>query len=191
MRRLVILVILAAAVDVWAETVPQQHVTEPSVPGQPNKETVVQPSGTLKTNRWGWVRQGPDPGPRELRPRPTGITTMNGPGGPGSFGPISGPEPGPVGVPVFDAAYMTLRGRVAVYEKGVSITIVDKSGRKRSVPLARSASVYDGLRIGDLVALRIPLEESATNGAADRVEKQQPLKAPPPSKFSQAQTPAM
>jgi hypothetical protein len=191
MKRLVFLVILAAAADVSGETVPQQHVTVPSVPGQPNRDTVVRPSGTLKTNRWGCVRQGENPGTRELRARPTGITTMNGPGGAGSPGPISVSPPGPLGAPVLDVAYMTLRGRVAVYEKGVSITIVDRSGRKRSVPLAKSASVCDGLRIGDLVALRIPLEESATNGATDRVEMQQPPKAPSPSKFSQAQTPAM
>jgi hypothetical protein len=189
MRRLLILLIFAVAVDVSAETVPQQHVTVPSVPDQPNKDTVVRSSGALKTDPWGWVRQGQDPGPRELRARPTGIATRNGPEGPGSTGPISAPPPGPQGPPVVDAAYMTLRGSVAVYQKGVSITIVDRSGRKRIVPLAKGASVYDGLRIGDLVALRIPLEESATNRAADRVEKQQPPKAPPLSKFSQAQTP--
>jgi hypothetical protein len=191
MKRLVLLVILAAAVEVLAETVPQQHVTVPSVPGQPNRDTVVRPSGTLKTSRSGCVVQGENPGTRELRARPTGITTMNGPAGAGSPGPISVSTPGSLGAPVLDVAYMTLRGRVAVYEKGASITIVDRSGRKRIVPLAKSASVCDGLRIGDLVALRIPLEESATNGAADRVEKQQPKKAPPLSKFSQAQTPTM
>ncbi|HQR68170.1 MAG TPA: hypothetical protein PLB02_12335, partial [Thermoanaerobaculia bacterium] len=82
------------------------------------------------------------------------------------------------------------RGVVKALDKGKSITIVDASGRERTVPLVPNAELYDGLAVGDRVVLRLPLDKPADGKSADRVEKQKPGKTPPPSKFSKAQTPA-
>jgi hypothetical protein len=57
------------------------------------------------------------------------------------------------------------------------------------VPLAENAAVYEGVAVGDKVVLRIPLEQPGDGKHADLVEKQKPPVAPPPSKFSQAESP--
>ena len=65
----------------------------------------------------------------------------------------------------------------------------EANGKARIVPLTEKASVYDGLAVGDKVAVRIPLQKPADGKHADRIERQKPPKAAPASKFSQAQAP--
>lgn len=88
-----------------------------------------------------------------------------------------------------EAAHATLRGTLKAYEPGRSITIVETSGRERTVALAPKASVYEGARAGDKVSIRIPLEASADCRSADRVDRQTKAE-PPKSKFSQAPSPS-
>jgi hypothetical protein len=69
-----------------------------------------------------------------------------------------------------------------------AITILEKSGRERKVVLAPRALVYEGLKPGDEVVLRIPFDEGADCRTAVRVERLPAPRAPPKSKFSQAQS---
>ena len=63
------------------------------------------------------------------------------------------------------------RGTVKAYEKGVSITVVEKTGVERTVKIATKASVYDGLAVGDKVVLKIPLKRPADGKSTDRITK--------------------
>ena len=101
----------------------------------------------------------------------------------------STPPLGPSGPAEVNAAYLSLRGTVKAYAKGVSITIVEKDGVERTVKLAAKALVYDGLAAGDKVVLRVPLRKGAGGMSTDRVSRQRPPKAPPKSRFSAAQSP--
>jgi hypothetical protein len=167
---------------------PEQHVTVPSAPGQSNKETVVQPTGTLKQGSYGWVLQGDRAtrsGSRRAAVRSTGA---NAPPDPGAYSPTAALGPAvPAGPAVVGAAYVTVRGTMKTYTKN-AITILEKSGRERKVPLAPRALVYEGLKPGDEVVLRIPFDEGADCRTADRVERPPAPRAPPKSKFSQAQS---
>jgi hypothetical protein len=190
------LLVLAAAGAAFAQqqapTPIPQTVVVPSLPDQPNKEGVVSPSGAMKSDPAGYVRNDAKPvEPGASTPAagtPSGVSP--GPGiGPG-IGPAPAPAPaaGSRGSGVVDA-HLTLRGVVKSYSKGVSITIVEANGRKRRVPLTETAAVYEGLAAGDKVVLRIPLEKPGDGKHADLVEKQKPKVAPPPSKFSRAESP--
>jgi hypothetical protein len=88
-----------------------------------------------------------------------------------------------------NAAFVTVRGSVARYEKGVAVTVVDaRTGKERRVPLAKGAFVFEGIKAGDAVAIRIPFDEGSDARTADRVEAQKTLAVPAASsKFSQAQ----
>jgi hypothetical protein len=171
----------------------EERVTVPAPLGQQNKEAVVQPGATLKQASCGWVLQG-QPAQRSSR---TTTTTRTGASSPsaGGFGesayvpPPSRSRSGPTGPAIVDAAFLTLRGTVTGWDKGISITILDRNGRSRTVPLVRGASVCEGLRTGELVSLRVPLDESGALGPAERVERQAAAPAPMTSKFSQAQAP--
>ena len=110
---------------------------------------------------------------------------------PAGIGAPAMPQPGtgPRGPAVVGAANLTVRGTVKAFDRGVSITVTEANGKARTVPLAEKASVYDGLAVGDKVAVRIPLQKPADGKHADRIERQKPPKDAPASKFSQAQTP--
>lgn len=172
----------------------EQHATAPSALGQSNKEVLVNPSGTLRQAGSGLVLQG-QPGQRVVR-----VTIAPGAGSCGSSAGDVGdglavPPPAasmsePGGPPLIEAAYLTLRGTLTGIDRRL-VTIVDRSGRSRTVPLAPRARVDDGLKAGERVAVRIPLEDDPANKAASRVERQKPgAKAPMSSKFSQAQAAA-
>jgi hypothetical protein len=187
-----------AGVPATAQQVPtpvEQHVVVPSLPDQPNKEGVARPSGSMPTDSEGYVRTNRGPvDPAAGKPTPGADTTSKGaPAAPAS-GPavvpaVPIPPGGPSGPPEVKAAYLSLRGTVKTYAKGVSITIVEKDGVERTVKLAAKASVYDGLAAGDKVVLRVPLKKDADGMSTDRVSRQRPPKAPPKSKFSAAQSP--
>lgn len=184
-----LLLVLAAAAATGVASAQQQaptpipqRVTVPSLPDQQNKEGVVKPSSALATDSAGWVQNNPAAvDPKAAPPAPAG---------PAVGGRSPAPPPGATGKPVVNAAYSSLRGVVKTFEKGASITIVEASGRERTVALAAKAEVYDGLKAGDSVVIRVPLQKPADGKSADRVEKQKAGKTPPPSKFSKAQTPA-
>ena len=175
-----------------APTPPPQSVVVPSLPDQKNKETIAQPSGTLKTDAAGWVKNGPEDAAakREAAAGAAAERVSPGRGAPGGFPPPSASGPGPSGPAVVEAAHVTLRGVVKAFRKGTSISIVDASGRERTVPLAEHVAVYAGLKAGDRIVLRIPLGKPADGKSADLIEKEEPKKAPPKSKFAAAQVPA-
>ncbi len=200
MRKAAFVLALAAAGAALAQqqapTPVPQTVVAPSLPDQPNKEGKVAPGGAMKSDAGGYVDT--KMGAIDPNAPKTGSTTPAKAGGnagtvapgPGIGAPaLPPPGPGPSGPAVVGAANLTVRGVVKSFEKGVSITIRETNGKDRTIPLAEKAVVYEGLAPGDKVVVRIPLKRPADGKSADRVEKQKPPKAAPPSKFSQAQTP--
>jgi hypothetical protein len=184
---LVLAAVAGAAAAQEMKTNPE-HVTAPGLPGQANKDIVIRPSGTLKDVGWGIVQQGDAPAAR--LGRDPGRNASLPPADPGITATYVPPrQTGPQGPAIVNAAYLTVRGNVARYEKGVAVTVVDaRTGRERRVPLAKNASVYEGIKAGDAVAVRIPFDEGSDARTADRVEAQKALAAPAgSSKFSQAQ----
>src|ERR1022692_4497665 len=169
----------------------EEHVVAPSLPDQPNKEGVVRPSGSLPTDAEGYVRtkQGAVD-PTSASPAPGGAAANGSATGSGAAGTASVPAPAPRGKATVKAAYLSARGTVKAYEKGVSITVVEADGQERTVKIAAKASVYKGLAAGDKVIVRIPLGKPADGKTTDHVERQKPPKPPPKSKFTQAQSPA-
>ena len=175
----------------------EEHVVAPSLPDQPNKEGVARPSGSMPTDSVGYVQTKRGPvDPSAEKPTPTAASSKGTPvapvvpgSGPGLLPAVPTSPPGPSGPAEVKAAYLSLRGRVKAYSKGVSITIVEKDGVERTVRLAAKVSVYDGLAAGDKVVLRVPLQKDADGMSTDRVSRQKPPKAPRKSKFSAAQSP--
>ncbi len=169
-----------------------QNVVVPSLPDQKNRETSVRPSGTLATDAAGWVKTGSDKADGSQKPpaSPGAAADRASPGRGAAGGlPASAPAPSPSGPAVVNAAFVSVHGVVKAYRAGKSITVTDASGRERTVPLAENAGVYEGLRPGDRVVLRIPLEQPANGKSADKVEKEKPRTTPPKSKFAAAQAP--
>lgn len=166
-------------------------MTVPSAPGQSNKEILVRPSDTMKQASSGWILQG-EPAATPRAPRVTagarGAFAQPYAGVSGNTAYVPPAPSGPTGQAVVEAAYMTVRGTVKSYTKN-AITILEKSGRQRQVALAPNAVVYEGLKTGDAVVLRIPFDEGADCHTADRVERPPAPRAAPKSKFSQAQSP--
>jgi hypothetical protein len=186
--------ISANAQQTPAPTPAEEHVVAPSLPDQPNKEGVARPSGSMPTDSEGYVRTNRGPvDPSAGTPTPSAVPSKGAPGA-SATSPAPGPgvppaPPGPRGPAEVKAAYLSLRGTVKAYEKGASITIVEKGGVERTVKLVANASVYDGLAAGDKVVLRVPLRKNAEGMSTDRVSRQRPSQAPPKSKFSAAQSP--
>ncbi len=181
--------VCAAAIGLPAASA--EHVTVPAPLGQANKEAVVQPGATLKQASCGRVLQG-EPARRAARNTvaPSGAWMPEAAPAMGGLylPPPPPPVSGPVGPALVEAAFLTLRGTLSSLDKGLAVTIVDRNGRSRTIPLARGARVDPGLRAGEIVAVRIPLEDDPANKAAYRVERQKPSPtAAPKSKFSQAQ----
>jgi hypothetical protein len=176
-----------------APTPIEQHVVAPSLPDQPNKEGVVRPSGSMPTDSEGYVRTNRGAvDPSSTSPAPGGAAAQGSATGSGAAGTVSVPAstPAPNGKATVKAAFLSVRGTVRAYEKGVSIKVVEADGRERAVKIAAKASVYEGLAVGDKVIVRIPLRKSTDENTTDHVERQKPPKPPPKSKFAQAQSPA-
>lgn len=146
----------------------------------------VNPGGKLVETKDGIVFQRNTPTPRPER-EPADQPAAAG----GGLVTIA-PSKGPTGPAVVDAAFVTFRGTVVKIEKGAAITILDsRTGKERRVLLAKAAAVPEGIKAGDAVALRVPLEEGSGARTADRVELQRtPPAVDPKSKFTQAQAPA-
>jgi len=144
----------------------------------------VSPGGKITETKDGIVFERNTPVPR---PTPAMVDRSTDSGG----GLVKiAPSLGPTGPAVVDAAFVTFRGTVVRVEKGAAITILDgRSGKERRVLLAKGAFVPEGIKPGDAVALRVPLEDGART--ADRVDLQKtPAAIDPKSKFTQAQAPA-
>jgi len=186
----------AALAQQQAPTPVPQTVVAPSLPDQKNKEGTVTPGGAMKSDAGGYVDTSMgqiDPSaPKSSAGAPAKGTTAAPVAGPGIAGvnPPPPPEPGPRGQTVVGAAYLTVKGVVKSFEKGVSVTVTEASGKDRTVPLADKAAVYEGLAVGDKVSVRIPLKKPADGKSADRVEKQKAPKTVPKSKFASAQAPS-
>jgi hypothetical protein len=141
------------------------------------------PGGKMVDTKDGIVFQKNTPTPRPAR------GTSNAPDDGGGLVKAAPSKPAePSGPAVVNAAYVTFRGSFVKLEKGEAITILDaRTGKERRVKLAKDAAVPDGLKTGDAVALRVPLEEGSGARTADRVELQKtPAALDPKSKFTLA-----
>ena len=118
---------------------------------------------------------------------------------PRAAAPVAAPAPAPVAMPtpaapgpkgktIVRASYLTLRGTIKAIDKG-AVTFTDANGTERVVPIAEKAVVAEGLAAGDKVVVRVPLQKPFDGKTADRVERPKPPTTPPPSKFSEAQSP--
>jgi hypothetical protein len=192
---LVSFAVAAAGSAAAQQTVPtpvEQHVVAPSLPDQPNKEGVVRPSGSMPTDAEGYVRTNQGAiDPTSTSPAPGGAAAQGSATGSGAAGMASVPAPtsGPRGKATVKAAYLSVRGTVKAYERGISIAVVEADGHERTVKIAAKASVYEGLAAGDKVIVRIPLGKPADGKTTNHVERQKPPRPPPKSKFTQAQSP--
>ena len=192
---LVSFAVAAAGSAAAQQTVPtpvEQHVVAPSLPDQPNKEGVVRPSGSMPTDAEGYVRTNQGAiDPTSTSPAPGGAAAQGSATGSGAAGMASVPAPtsAPRGKATVKAAYLSVRGTVKAYEKGISIAVVEADGHERTVKIAAKASVYEGLAAGDKVIVRIPLGKPADGKTTNHVERQKPPRPPPKSKFTQAQSP--
>jgi len=146
----------------------------------------LNPGGKLVETKDGIVFQKNTP-----TPRPTWERADRSAEAGGGLVTIA-PSQGPSGPAVVDAAFVTFRGTVVRIEKGAAITILDgRTGKERRVLLAKAAVVPEGIKEGDAVAVRVPLEEGSGARTADRVELQKtPAAIDPKSKFTQAKAPA-
>ena len=193
---LVSFAVAAAGSAAAQQTVPtpvEQHVVAPSLPDQPNKEGVVRPSGSMPTDAEGYVRTNQGAiDPTSTSPAPGGASAQGSATGSGTAGMASVPAPtsAPRGKATVKAAYLSVRGTVKAYEKGISIAVVEADGHERTVKIAAKASVYEGLAAGDKVIVRIPLGKPADGKTTNHVERQKPPRPPPKSKFARAQSPA-
>jgi len=190
-------------VDAQKPKAAEQSVVAPSLPDEPNKEGKVTPGGGIRTDEYGNILQNsgavdpnavpnatPNAGPPPGRQAPPAGAPA-APQAPGSapYPVVPTPPPGPTGPTFVGAAHLSVTGTVKAYEKGVSITVVQKSGVERTVKIMAKASVYDGLAVGDKVVLNIPLKRPADGKSTDKVVKWLPPKAPPKSNFSAQESP--
>ena len=117
------------------------------------------------------------PAPAEPAVAPAAVPTMPPP-----------PAPGPKGKTVVGASYLTIRGTIKAIDK-TSVTFVEANGKERTAKIAEKAVVAEGLGVGDKIVVRVPLQKPFDGRTADRIERPKPPKTPPPSKFSEAQSP--
>ena len=135
-----------------------QHVTAPSLPGQPNREGVVQPGGGLRTDEYGNVTQpigGASTAPTPANPGrpPVAVKPRAAAAGPVAVG-TAGPAPTGPGVET-GPNVAHIRGVVKAYEAGKSLTMtVRGTGRDVTYRLKAGATVPPGLKPGDAVRIR-------------------------------------
>jgi hypothetical protein len=104
--------------------------------------------------------------------------------------PMLTPPPSPPkGAAVRGASYLTIRGTVTAYEKGVTVTVTEKSGKVRKIPVAKDAKVPGDLAVGEAVNVRVPLQRPFDGKTTDQISRATPPKTPIPSKFESAESP--
>ncbi|MEO6326133.1 MAG: hypothetical protein ABIT01_15745, partial [Thermoanaerobaculia bacterium] len=168
----------------------EQHVTVPSLPGEPNKEGTVRADGQIQTDAAGYPRNDA---------RPVVPATPGGPAaaeptrsGPLRNAPAPGMRPpakiGGANAPVTRESAVTsgasgssssatpgrstflVKGKIRGYENGRSIRIaLSRSGRVLSYVLSPDAVTPGDLKVGDVVTLRIVNRGKAR--AVDLVER--------------------
>lgn len=104
--------------------------------------------------------------------------------------PMLTPPPSPPkGQAVRGASYLTIRGTVTTYVSGASVTVTEKSGKVRTIAVAKDAKVPGNLAVGESVAVRIPLQKPFDGKTTDQISRAKPPKTPIPSKFQSAESP--
>ena len=98
------------------------------------------------------------------------------------------PAPVPKGKTVVGSSFITLRGTIKSLDKD-TVTVIASNGVAHELKLSDKAVVADGLAPGAKVVVRVPLQKPFDGKTADRLDRPKPPKAPPPSKFSEAQVP--
>jgi hypothetical protein len=98
------------------------------------------------------------------------------------------PAPGPKGKTVVGSSFITLRGTIKSLDKD-SVTVIASNGAEHELKISDKAVVAEGLAPGKKVVVRVPLQKPFDGKTADRLDRPKPPKTPPPSKFSEAQTP--
>lgn len=159
-----------------------QHVTAPSLPGQPNREGTVRPEGGMPMDSEGYaVTKRYDPGAASGKPAPqSGSKAGGNASGAAASGPATVPDipvgPAPAGKGIATGAnYFNLRGSVVALVPGRSVTIrTEKTGVENTYTLAPGAAVGKGVAPGQLVRVRVLLQEKGK--VADKVDL-----VPPPS----------
>jgi hypothetical protein len=167
-----------------------QHVTAPSLPGQPNREGTVKPEGGLPTDSEGYAitkRYDPSATPPQAAPQ-AGAKPAPAPGAPGA--PSAAPPaaqaipigPAPTGKAMTTGAnYVTVRGSLVALETGKSVTIkLQKTGKENTYTLAEGATVGADLKPGQVVRVRVLAAQKGK--VADRVELVPPAKPSPAGK---------
>lgn len=161
-----------------------QHVTVPSLPGQPNKEGTVRPEGGMPMDSEGYaITKRYDPNAQApkastgARPAsaaaPAAAPAGKAAGVPASSVPVG---PAPTGKMVVTGANtITVRGSLVALEAGKSVTVkLQRTGQENTYTLAPGATVGKGVAPGQTVRVRVLAAEKGK--VADRVEL-----APPPS----------
>ncbi|MFN7986682.1 MAG: hypothetical protein U0529_04360 [Thermoanaerobaculia bacterium] len=174
-----------------------QHVTAPSLPGQPNREGTVKPDGGMPMDSEGYAitkRYDPSATP-QAAPKP-GAKPAAAPAGasaPGAPAPGSAAAPAasipvgpaPTGKAVATGANTaTIRGNLVAVEPGKSVTIrIQRTGVDNTYTLKEGAKVAADLKPGQLVRVRVlPAEKGKV---ADRVEAVPPPKPTAAAKENQ------
>lgn len=162
----------------------EQHVTVPSLPGEPNKEGTVRAGGEIKTDGAGYPinnRQPVVPGASGSAPSPganaaPGQATTSGPvpRNPNAKSPRGAtPSSRNASATAASSTFM-VKGKVKAYQPGASIRLaLVKSGRFLSYSIAPDAVAPADLRLGEVVNVRIVNRGKAR--AVDLVERTTPL----------------
>jgi hypothetical protein len=152
---------------------PDQHVTVPSLPDQPNREGTVKLDGAMPTDSEGYAvtkRLSTD-----TKPTPAASPAAGGIPAAGQAPPAPIPSipvgPAPTGKGTTTGAnYITVRAFVKSVEAGKSLTVkMEKTGSVVTYSLAPGAKVPAGLKPGELVRVRV--QAAGKGKLADRVER--------------------
>ena len=161
-----------------------QHVTAPSLPGQPNKEGVVRPEGGMPMDSEGYaVTKRYDPNAPAAKASPAAAAPAGKAGTPaaGKAAPAAADVPigpAPTGkMAVTGENYINVRGTLVSVDAGKSVTIkLQKTGTENTYTLAPGAAVPAGLEPGKTVRVRVLAAQKGK--VADRVELVTPTPAP-------------
>ncbi len=157
-----------------------QHVTAPSLPGQPNKQGVVKPDTGMPTDSEGYAitkRYEPGSAPAGTAPQSGSKDASKAGGttaGAASSAPAKAPNipigPAPTGKGMATGAnYVTVRGTLVALEDGKSVTIkLQKTGTENTYTLAPGATIGNDVAPGKLVRVRV--NAAAKGKVADKVE---------------------
>lgn len=165
-----------------------QHVTAPSLPGQPNKQGTVKPEGGMPMDSEGYaVTKRYDPGapaskPAKGPPASSAAAPARAPTAAPAAAPAIPVGPAPSGKAVATGANtLTVRGTVVSLAPGKSVTIrLQRTGTENTYTLAPGATVGEGVKPGREVRVRVLAAEKGK--VADKVEVVTPAAEVPAKK---------